>query len=316
MTDVEELTKKMLEGDRRSIARLLTIIENGLPEAQEAISKIYPYTGGAYILGMTGPPGVGKSTLIEKLVREIRRRGETVGVVAVDPTSPFSGGAFLGDRVRMQSLSTDEGVFIRSMATRSGMGGVARATKEAVKILDASGTDFIIVETVGAGQSEVEIMRITDTVVVILSPATGDDIQAMKAGMMEIGDIFVVNKSDIPNAEKTVMDVKSMLAMQPEEKAWEPDVVKTVALTGEGVIELLDTISQHREYMRSMGRDEHRRRRVEEEVVSVIRDKATEYILSTLKESREFEEIVKRVLNLEIDPYTAVDEILSKMINR
>ncbi len=316
MTDVEELTKKMLEGDRRSIARLLTIIENGLPEAQEAISKIYPYTGGAYILGMTGPPGVGKSTLIEKLVREIRRRGETVGVVAVDPTSPFSGGAFLGDRVRMQSLSTDEGVFIRSMATRGGMGGVARATKEAVKILDASGTDFIIVETVGAGQSEVEIMRITDTVVVILSPATGDDIQAMKAGMMEIGDIFVVNKSDIPNAEKTVMDVKSMLAMQPEEKAWEPDVVKTVALTGEGVIELLDTISQHREYMRSMGRDEHRRRRVEEEVVSVIRDKATEYILSTLKESREFEEIVKRVLNLEIDPYTAVDEILSKMINR
>lgn len=316
MIDVDELAKKMLEGDRRSIARLLTIIENGLPEAQEAISKLYPHTGGAYILGMTGPPGVGKSTLIEKLVREIRRREETVGVVAVDPTSPFSGGAFLGDRVRMQSLSTDEGVFIRSMATRGGMGGVAMATKDAVKILDASGTDFIIVETVGAGQSEVDIMRITDTVVVVLSPATGDEIQAMKAGMMEIGDIFVVNKSDLANAEKTVMDVKSMLTMKPEEKAWESRVVKTVALTGEGVIELLDTISQHREYIRSVGRAEHWRQRVEEEVVSVIRDKATEHILSMLKASSEFEEIVKRVLNLETDPYTAVDEILSKMINK
>ncbi len=316
MTDIEELTEKVLEGDKRSLARLLTIVENGLPEAQEAISKLYPHTGRAYILGLTGPPGVGKSTLIEKLVRKIRGRGETVGVVAVDPTSPFSGGAFLGDRIRMQSLSTDEGVFIRSMATRGGVGGVARATKDAVKILDASGKSFIIVETVGAGQSEVEIMRITDTVVVILSPATGDDIQAMKAGMMEIGDIFVVNKSDLPNAEKTVMDLKSMLAMQPEEKAWEPSVVKTVALTGNGVIELLDTISKHREHIRSAGREGHRRRRVEEEVVSVIRDKATKQILSTLKESREFEEIVKRVLNLDTDPYTAVDEILSKMINR
>ena len=218
MRDIERLARGAMEGDKRSVARLLTIVENGLPEAREAIALLYPNTGKGHVVGVTGSPGVGKSTLIEKLIKEIRERGMTVGVVAVDPTSPFSGGAFLGDRVRMQSMSTDEGVFIRSMATRGSLGGVARATNDAVKVLDASGMDFIIVETVGAGQSEVEVMRITETVVVMLSPGAGDDIQALKAGMMEIGDVFVVNKADLENVQRVVVDVKNTLSMKvPEE---------------------------------------------------------------------------------------------------
>ena len=314
MTSVEELSKKVLEGDKRSIARILTIVENDPYEAQKVISMLYPYTGKAWIIGITGPPGVGKSLLIEKLVKKIRRKGKTVGVVAVDPTSPFSGGAFLGDRVRMQSLSTDGGVFIRSMATRGSLGGVAKATKDAIKVLDASGMGFIIVETVGAGQSEVEVMKIAETVVVVLSPGLGDEIQTLKAGMMEIGDIFVVNKSDLSNADKVVLDLRSMLTMQSTEMGWEPPVVKTEALSGMGVNELLERIVQHREHIRSSCLTDMKRRKVENEVISVIREKATEHILSSLKRSGEFDEVIERVLNLEIDPYSAVDALLSKMM--
>jgi len=314
LTDIEELSRGALKGDRRSIAKLLTIVENGLPEAQRAISNLYPHTGGAWIVGITGPPGVGKSTLIEKLIREIRRREETVGVVAVDPSSPFTGGAFLGDRVRMQSLSTDEGVFIRSMATRGSLGGVAKATKDAVKILDAAGMAFIIVETVGAGQSEVEIMKITDTVVVVLSPGAGDDIQALKAGMMEIGDVFVVNKSDLVNADRVVLDVRNMLTMQPSETGWKPPVVKTVATKGEGMDDLLEKIVQHREQIASNGGGGHRIRMVEDDVVSAIREKAAEYVLGSLRKSGELERVIEKVMNSETDPYTAVDELLSRMM--
>jgi len=263
LRSIEELAGDVLKGDKRSIARLITMVENSPCEAQRAISMLYPHTGRAWIVGITGPPGVGKSILIEKLVKELRRRGETVGVVAVDPTSPFSGGAFLGDRVRMQNLSTDEGVFIRSMATRGGLGGVARATKDAVKILDAASMGFIIVETVGAGQSEVEIMKIAETVVVVLSPGAGDDIQALKAGMMEISDIFVVNKSDLKNADDVVLSIRNMLMMQPSETGWRPPIIKTVALTGLGVDELLEKIIQHREYIRSSCHKDRRRRRIE-----------------------------------------------------
>ncbi len=315
MASVEELSKGVLQGDKRSIARLITIVENRLPEAQKAISMIYPHTGKAFAIGITGPPGVGKSTLIEKLVREIRRREETVGVIAVDPTSPFSGGAFLGDRVRMQNLSTDVGVFIRSMATRGSPGGVARATKDAMKVLDASGTSFVIVETVGAGQSEVEIIKITETVVVVLSPAVGDDIQAMKAGMMEIGDIFVVNKSDLEGADKVVIDVRDMLNLQTSETGWRPPVVRTSAVSGAGVDELFEKILLHREYTLDSDDREFRRRRTEDEITSIIQQKATEYILSSLKESGEFDNIVKKVTKLELDPYSAVDKLLSNVLN-
>ena len=313
MKDIEKLARDALKGDKRSVARLLTVVENGLPEARDAIAFLYPETGRAHIIGITGSPGVGKSTLIEKMIKEIRKRGKTVGVVAVDPTSPFSGGAFLGDRVRMQSLSTDEGVFIRSMATRGSLGGVARATNDAVKILDASGLDFIIVETVGAGQSEVEVMRITETVVVMLSPGAGDDIQTLKAGMMEIGDVFVVNKADLKNAQRVVVDVKNTLSMKVPEEGWKAPVVKTVATTGEGVGELLETIVRHREHLNSSGASEQRKRRVKDEVVSAIREKAADYVIESLRGSNQLAETIERVMNLERDPYTAVDELLSTL---
>jgi LAO/AO transport system kinase len=313
LKNIEKLARDALKGDKRSVARLLTVVENGLPEARDAIAILYPETGRAHIIGITGSPGVGKSTLIEKMIREMRKRGKTVGVVAVDPTSPFSGGAFLGDRVRMQSLSTDEGVFIRSMATRGSLGGIARATNDAVKVLDASGMDFIIVETVGAGQSEVEVMRITETVVVMLSPGAGDDIQTLKAGMMEIGDVFVVNKADLENAQRVVVDVKSTLSMKVPEEGWRPPVVKTVATTGDGVDELLETIIRHREHLNSSGASEQRKRRVEDEVVSAIREKAADYVIESLRGSNQLAETIERVMNLEKDPYTAVDELLSTL---
>jgi LAO/AO transport system kinase len=313
LKDIEKLAEDALKGDKRSVARLLTVVENGGSEARDAIAILYPETGKAHIIGITGSPGVGKSTLIEKMIREIRKRGKTVGVVAVDPTSPFSGGAFLGDRVRMQSLSTDEGVFIRSMATRGSLGGVARATNDAVKVLDAAGMDFIIVETVGAGQSEVEVMRITEPIVVMLSPGAGDDIQALKAGMMEIGDVFVVNKADLESAQRVVVDVKNTLSMKVPEEGWRTPVVKTVATTGDGVDELLETIIRHREHLNSSGASEQRKRRVEDEVVSAIREKAADYVIESLRGSNQLAETIERVINLEKDPYTAVDELLSTL---
>ena len=239
MRRTEEIIGGVLAGDRRSIARAISIIENEQPEAHEIVSAVYPHTGKAHIIGLTGPGGVGKSTLIEKIVREYRQEGKTVGVVAVDPTSPFTGGAFLGDRIRMQDLSTDEDVFIRSMASRNYPGGLARATKNAVKVLDAAGKDIVLVETVGAGQSEVEIIKVAQTIVLIQAPGLGDEIQAIKAGLMEIADIFVVNKADRENADKTVMDIQAMLQMNSKDKVWKPPILKTVALSGEGVPKLV-----------------------------------------------------------------------------
>jgi len=219
---IEELAKNVLAGEKRSIAKAITIIENNSREARKLIAAIYSHTGKAHIIGITGPGGSGKSTLIEKIIREYRRRGKTVGVIAVDPTSPFTGGAFLGDRIRMQELAVDKDVFIRSMATRNYLGGIARATRDAVKILDAAGKDIIIVETVGAGQSEVEIAKIAQTVIVVFAPGLGDEIQAIKAGIMEIGHIFVVNKADRENVNKAVIDIKAMLQLNNKEKSWKP----------------------------------------------------------------------------------------------
>ncbi|MCK4498820.1 methylmalonyl Co-A mutase-associated GTPase MeaB, partial [Candidatus Bathyarchaeota archaeon] len=230
MTAVEPLVEGVLKGDRRAIARAITIAENDSTEAQEIASRIFQHAGRARIIGVTGPSGAGKSTLVEKIVKELRSDEKTVGVVAVDPTSPFSGGAFLGDRIRMQSLSTDEGVFIRSMATRNNPGGLARATRDAVRILDASGKDVVIVETVGAGQSEVAIIKVAQTVLVVLAPGLGDEIQAIKAGMMEIGDVFVVNKADRENANQAAMNVQALLSLSEAGDKWTPPIVKTVAL--------------------------------------------------------------------------------------
>lgn len=312
MSKVEEIARGVLAGDKRSIARAITIVENSPQEAQKLIALIYSYTGKAHVIGLTGPGGAGKSTLIEKMVREYRRRGKTVGVIAVDPTSPFSGGAFLGDRIRMQDLSIDEGVFIRSMATRNNPGGIAKATKDAVKILDAAGKDVIIVETVGAGQSEVEIIKVAQTIVVIHAPGLGDEIQAIKAGLMEIADIFVVNKADRENADKTVMDIQAMLQLDDRKKVWNPPIVKTIAITGEGVQQLLDKIEEHRQFLQKELGHERSWEKAQAELIEAIRDKVTSSIIEKLKREKLFEKILQQIVNREIDPATAAEKLLNQ----
>ena len=311
-TRVQLLVKGVLHGEKRAIAKSISIIENNEPEAQKIISQIYPKTGNAHIVGITGPPGAGKSTLIEKLVKELRNRGKTVGIVAVDPTSPFSGGAFLGDRVRMQDLSLDSGVYIRSMATRNHPGGLAKATKDAARVLDASGKDVVIVETVGAGQSEVEVVKVAQTILVVLAPGLGDDIQAIKAGQMEIGDIFVVNKGDRENANKAVSDIQAMLELAPEKKGWKPPVIKTSALTGEGIADLLERIDEHAKHLKEGAHGERRKERVENELAEVLTQKITESLMKELKQSEEWKRLAKKILSRKIDPYSAADKLLEK----
>lgn len=314
MLKIEEIAKGVLAGDKRSVAKAITMAENSPEEAQSLIAMVYPHTGKAHIIGLTGPGGSGKSTLIEKMVREYRRIGKTVGVIAVDPTSPFTGGAFLGDRIRMQELSTDEGVFIRSMATRNNPGGIAKATKDAVKILDASGKDIIIVETVGAGQSEVEIIKVAQTIVVIHAPGLGDEIQAIKAGIMEIADIFVVNKADRENADKAVMDLQAMLQLDNKEKAWTPPIIKTVALTGEGVPQLIEKIEEHWQYLQKGPLHKRSLEKAEAELVEAIKDKVTSSIIEKLKREKRFEEILRRIVEREIDPASAAEKLLNQML--
>lgn len=317
MTKVGEIVKGVLAGNRRSIAKAITIVENDLDEARELITQIYPHTGKAHVIGLTGAGGAGKSTLIEKIVREYRRRGKTVGVVAVDPTSPFTGGAFLGDRIRMQELCTDDGVFIRSMATRDHAGGLAKATKDAAKLLDAAGKDIVIVETVGAGQSEVEIIKVAQTIVVVHAPGLGDEIQAIKAGIMEIADVFVVNKADRENANKTVIDIQSNLQLNSKESAWKPPVLKTVALTGEGVNELIDKLEEHRCFLES---DQECKRallksKVEAELVDAIKEKAVNTLIEELRREGKLDEVLQKILDKKLDPASAAEKLLKKAMH-
>jgi LAO/AO transport system kinase len=314
LTKTEEIIHGILAGDRRSIARAITIIENNATDAQKIVAQIYPHAGRAHVIGLTGPGGAGKSTLAEKIIREYRRKGKTVGVVAVDPTSPFTGGAFLGDRIRMQELSTDEGVFIRSMASRNYPGGLAKATKDAVKVLDAAGKDVVLVETVGAGQSEVEIVKVAQTVVVIHAPGLGDEIQAIKAGLMEIADVFVVNKADRESANKTVMDIQAILQMGGKESGWKPPVVKTVALTGEGVPELVEKLEEHKCFLEKDPECRIRvlRAKAEAELIEAIKEKAVGLIVEDLKIEGKLDEFLQKVLRKEMDPASAAEELLKE----
>lgn len=316
MTKTEEIAKGILAGNRRSIAKAITIVENDDQEAQKLVKEIYPHTGKAHIIGLTGAGGAGKSTLIEKMVKEYRRIGKKVGVVAVDPTSPFTGGALLGDRIRMQELCMDKDVFIRSMATRNYAGGIAKATKDAVRVLDASGKDIVIVETVGAGQSEVEIIRVAQTIVVVHAPGLGDDIQAIKAGIMEIADIFVMNKADREGADKAVIDIQSNLQLNNKEKPWKPLVLRTVALTGEGIPELIGQIEQHRCFLE--GNVECKtallRTKTEAELAEAIRERVTNSVIEELKRKGEFDELVHKIMEKQTDPTSAARKLLKRAL--
>jgi len=316
LTKTEEIAKGILAGNRRSIAKAITIVENDDQEAQKLIAEIYPHTGKAHIIGLTGAGGAGKSTLIEKMVKEYRRIGKKVGVVAVDPTSPFTGGAFLGDRIRMQELCMDKDVFIRSMATRNYAGGIAKATKDAVRVLDASGKDIVIVETVGAGQSEVEIIRVAQTIVLVHAPGLGDDIQAIKAGIMEIADIFVMNKADREGADKAVIDIQSNLQLNNKKRPWKPLVLRTVALTGEGIPGLIAQIEQHRCFLE--GNVECKtallRTKTEAELTEAIRERVTNSVIEELKRKGEFDELVHEIMERQTDPTSAARRLLKKAL--
>ncbi len=307
-----------MSGDRRAAAQLVTLMEDNGPAAREAIAALYPHTGHAHIVGVTGSPGTGKSTLVYELAKEFRSRDKTVGIIAVDPTSPFSGGALLGDRIRMQKLSTDEGVFIRSMASRGQLGGLARATGDAVKVLDAFGRDIIMVETVGAGQSEVEIARAAHTVLVVDAPGLGDDIQAIKAGLFEIADIFVVNKADRDGADRTLMTLQMMLDMGEgsKESRWRPPLIKTIALRGEGSALVADAVEEHLAYLKESGQLHIRSRRLaEEELRRILGQELLGKLLDGIR-GEQWQFLIKEVAERELDPYTAADSLLASFFQR
>jgi LAO/AO transport system kinase len=303
------LVEQALEGDRRSIAKVLSLVERGGEGARVAIRMLHPRTGNAWSIGITGAPGAGKSTLTDALVGRLRATGEEVGVLAVDPTSPFSGGAILGDRVRMQSHTTDPGVFIRSMATRGHLGGLAVATPQAVRVLDAVGKAWIVIETVGVGQVEVEIAGHADTTVVVVNPGWGDSVQTAKAGLMEIADVFVVNKADRPGSAETQSDLVGMLELSSR-RVWRPPIVRTVATTGEGVDELFEAIAAHRSHLEATGdADARRRARLREELRGLVAAEMLERA-SKLCSGQRFETIVDDVARRARDPYAAADELL------
>jgi LAO/AO transport system kinase len=307
---LEALVEGVRGGDRRALARAITLVESSDPLAYELIRELYPETGRAYVIGVTGPPGVGKSTLIAALVRHVRERERTVGVISVDPSSPFTKGALLGDRIRLADHFLDPGVFIRSMGTRGHLGGLAEATLQAALVLDAAGKDLLFLETVGAGQSEVEVIGIADTVLLVLMPGSGDSIQALKAGIMEIPDVIAVNKRDHPAAKTMVSEVRSILALDTEHD-WKPPIVLTEAVQGEGVDELWGEVDAHRAHLEETGTlAERRARNLAGEVFAVASARAKTRLQEAVAEDEELRRLLGEVQRRELDPLTAVREIM------
>jgi len=312
---MNDIASRVLKGESRSVARLITLAENSSPKAASVMKDIHSYTGEAHVIGITGVMGSGKSTLICEITREYRKQGKTVGIIAIDPTSPFSGGALLGDRVRMMELAMDKGVFIRSMGTRGMLGGLTSAVYDVVEILDASGKDIVIVETVGVGQAEVDVIKIADTTLVILVPGLGDSIQTIKAGIMEIADVYVINKADIPGVDQTVAEVESLVDIECQNRDRKTPILTTSAKKSEGIAALIHEIKKHKEYLKkSKEFDIQRRKRYEAELVEIIRKRLMSLIFDESKFKNKVESLVDQIFKKELDPHTAADEIIGKIL--
>lgn len=315
-----ERVKKILDGDIRTAAKLIRDIDDGIPAAREILKALYPHTGKAYVIGISGFPGVGKSTLVDQMVQAYRGAGKTIGVIAVDPTSPFSGGAILGDRVRMQRHGADPGVFIRSLATRGHFGGLTRSTHSVIDVMDAMGKDIILVETVGVGQDEVDIVTTAHTTIIVLIPGMGDDIQAIKAGILEIADVFVVNKADREGLEKTIHDLQMMLDMNPKkgrEGTWRPSIVPTEAVGGRGLPDLLSQIEAHKAYLFGQGKKHFKERLKQKAVIDLrdtIKDRVITEIMQKLERSDTFDAMIEDLVEKRTDPFTLCDHIMAEKL--
>jgi LAO/AO transport system kinase len=311
--DLQQWVERLRQGDPRAVARAISTVEDRRPGSSELLKALFPYTGQARILGLTGSPGAGKSTLVDQLAKHYRKQNQSVGIIAVDPTSPYSGGAILGDRIRMQDHFGDSGIYIRSMATRGSLGGLARATADVSAVLDASGRDLIMVETVGVGQDEVDIVRLADITVVILVPGMGDDVQTIKAGIMEIADIFVINKSDREGAERVEREIRAMQALAAREDNWTPPIIKTVASEGQGIAELAEAISQYESYLKK--ENLLLKRNVEnwrERLVEMLRDAMLEKARAEITDG-EIGRYAAEIAEHKRDPYSLVEKIVSRV---
>jgi len=307
------IKKSLLDGDKRAIAKAITLAENEDKEAIKLVRDLYKKTSDTYVIGITGPPGVGKSTLTDKVVDQISDQQKSVGVIAVDPSSPFTGGALLGDRIRMQKLSLKPNVFIRSMGTRGQLGGLAKATKLAIRILAIAGMDYVFLETVGVGQSEVDIVKTADTITMVMAPGMGDDIQAIKAGIMEIGDVFVVNKADKDGVARKMQELQMALDLGDKNQDWTPKVLKTVAKDGEGIEELIDLLQLHKSFLETDGRlSKLKRGQIKQEILQICQDEIAKEIVDNLNQ-QDFQNELDKIVNKELDPYLVAERLLNKI---
>ena len=308
------LVQRILDGDKRAVARAITYIENDNPDKLDILRDLHPHTGNAYLVGLTGAPGAGKSSLTDRVIYHLRKQNLRIGVIAVDPTSPFTGGAILGDRVRMGNHALDPEVFIRSMGTRGSLGGLARATQEAIRVLDAYGCHVILIETVGVGQSELDIMHVADTTVVVLNPSAGDHIQTIKAGIMEIADLFAINKADLPGTDKTEREVQYMLDLLGH-IPWRPPVVRTISRENQGVQELWEKIQEHKAYLQQSGLWEQRRhKRRQDEIMAIVEDQLARRVKALIAADTDWAGKLAQVEQGAVDPYSLASEMVGKLL--